>query len=255
MKYTIAWFSGSGNTLRVARELTDQLNRAGLEARLADIARSRIPPAGAHIICFPVYALGPPGVVKSYINTLPQTGGDAWLLCTMGGGAGGALRVAARLLARRRWQVRGGVELLMPNNYPIGRLPEDGGQLVGQALACTREFAQQIVAGEAAPLPGNWLTTAFSALFNAGLNLNRKRAYRSFSADDNCNSCGLCRRVCPTANIVLEGGKPRWGKDCEQCLRCLHTCPRYAISFMRCKQKGRPQYLEPQLDIDAFILR
>ena len=253
MDITIAWFSGTGNTLRAARELAARVDGPGRNVELADIARGE-KGGSIQVICFPVYGFGPPGIVKRYISNL-EDGGRAWLLCTMGGGAGSALRVTARRLSQKGWTVPGGVELLMPNNYPVGRLPGDVDRLVTEAVEKTRLFGETIAADKDSPLPGNFLTAVFSAALNAGMDLNRRRARKSFSVDESCTSCHLCRRVCPTENISLVQGLPVWGRDCEQCLRCVNVCPEYAISYMKCREKGRPQYLEPELELSRLLLR
>jgi MinD superfamily P-loop ATPase len=56
------------------------------------------------------------------------------------------------------------------------------------------------------------------------------RSTRSFSVDDNCNSCGLCERICPIDAIELQNGRPVWvKKHCTQCLGCINRCPQRAI--------------------------
>jgi ferredoxin len=55
------------------------------------------------------------------------------------------------------------------------------------------------------------------------------RADRTFSVSEECNSCGICARVCPVDNIELVGGRPEWLHHCENCLACYNWCPRKAI--------------------------
>jgi flavodoxin/Pyruvate/2-oxoacid:ferredoxin oxidoreductase delta subunit len=48
-----------------------------------------------------------------------------------------------------------------------------------------------------------------------------------------CNSCGLCIKLCPDANIQADNeGRPRWGKNCLCCLTCEMKCPRDAITSL-----------------------
>lgn len=61
-----------------------------------------------------------------------------------------------------------------------------------------------------------------------------------------CVRCGICKNVCPVANI--EGGKghlPEWQHkaDCLTCFTCYHHCPRHAIEFGRqTRKKGQYYY-------------
>jgi ferredoxin len=57
------------------------------------------------------------------------------------------------------------------------------------------------------------------------------KADRWFWVDSKCDCCGLCAKICPSANIELDGGRPKWKGNCEQCLACLQWCPREAIQF------------------------
>jgi len=47
---------------------------------------------------------------------------------------------------------------------------------------------------------------------------------QEFWADDKCNGCGICSKVCPAANIETTNEKPAWRHRCEQCLACLQWC-------------------------------
>ena len=67
-----------------------------------------------------------------------------------------------------------------------------------------------------------------------------------FSVDNNCNSCGLCTKVCPFENIELYKGKPMWHQHCTKCMACICRCPKEAIQYGKStKNKGR--YYNPLL--------
>ena len=69
---------------------------------------------------------------------------------------------------------------------------------------------------------------------------------RPFRADtEKCISCGKCAKVCPTGNIVMDGGRPRWQGNCINCLACYHYCPTRSILYgTATRHKG--QYHFPQ---------
>lgn len=53
-----------------------------------------------------------------------------------------------------------------------------------------------------------------------------------FKVSDNCIGCGLCEKNCPAQALELQNGKPIWvKKQCLVCLRCLHSCPKFAIQY------------------------
>ncbi|NLV64411.1 MAG: 4Fe-4S binding protein [Synergistaceae bacterium] len=43
-----------------------------------------------------------------------------------------------------------------------------------------------------------------------------------------CTRCGLCSKVCPVRNIILEGFHG-FGDRCLSCQRCVSLCPEEAI--------------------------
>ena len=59
----------------------------------------------------------------------------------------------------------------------------------------------------------------------------QKYADYPFTISDGCISCGLCRKVCPCKNIILEEGKPVFQHHCSNCMACVVSCPRRAIGY------------------------
>ena len=71
----------------------------------------------------------------------------------------------------------------------------------------------------------------------------RKQAFRT---TESCNGCGKCARICPVQTISMVNKKPVWGKDCVQCLACIHRCPVRGIEYGKAtERKGR--YHHPDL--------
>jgi ferredoxin len=52
---------------------------------------------------------------------------------------------------------------------------------------------------------------------------------KNIRVSSGCNSCGLCAKACPTANITLQDGKPVYSYRCCLCLRCIYSCPMKAL--------------------------
>ena len=75
-----------------------------------------------------------------------------------------------------------------------------------------------------------------SGFVNFGFN-KFARSTKAFFTEDSCNGCGLCARNCPAGTISLMNGKPAWGRQCYQCLRCIHECPQKAIQYGKGTEK------------------
>ncbi len=69
-----------------------------------------------------------------------------------------------------------------------------------------------------------------------------------FVVTDACTSCGLCYRMCPSANIDMVDGKPVFDRACTGCLGCYHRCPTQAIVFKHKVKEGR--YPNPKSTYD-----
>jgi ferredoxin len=75
---------------------------------------------------------------------------------------------------------------------------------------------------------------------------------KSFHVDDNCNSCGVCEKVCPVKNIVLTDGIPQWQHKCQHCLACINFCPEKSIQFEE-KTLKTGRYHHPEIKLKEII--
>jgi ferredoxin len=69
---------------------------------------------------------------------------------------------------------------------------------------------------------------------------------KDFNVSKECNSCGICKEVCPSENIVMINDKPNFQHHCEQCVACIQFCPKRAINYKNKTQKRR-RYTNPNI--------
>lgn len=228
----IYYFSGTGNSKWVAEELARRTGDEvqSIAALQKDGSVSVYANCGSRIgVVFPIYAWGAPLIVERFCKSLTMMEGVyAYAVCTCGDEAGLALKRLKKMFAfRAAWSVA------MPNNYVIGfdlDTPEQEAKKVEAASGKLESIAKSILAGDSVyevnEGSGARMKTGFiRPMFNTFA-----RSTRSFSVDDNCNSCGLCERICPIDAIELQNGRPVWvKKHCTQCLGCINRCPQRAI--------------------------
>lgn len=54
---------------------------------------------------------------------------------------------------------------------------------------------------------------------------------KGFSISADCISCGICSKVCPKKNIEMQDSKPVFLHNCSCCMACVSYCPKKAIKY------------------------
>lgn len=257
MSATIYYFTGTGNSLKIARDLAESLGDTEL-IPLAKATEEQLSSDRDTVgIVFPVYAWGPPSVVARFMDKV-KIGPDRYVfaVCTCGGSASGTLMKVKKQLGARGIALSSGFVILMPTNYIVwsGSLPEEKQQKmfakararVGEICAVVKEKKVQEV--EMGGLIGRVITGLVYRFAMGAFPKGDKK----FTLLETCNSCGICEKVCPVDNLEMKDGKPSWLHSCEQCLACLQWCPQEAIQ-VRKKTVGRKRYHHPEIKVNDLM--
>lgn len=264
MKREIYYFTGTGNSLHVARTLAHELD----DATLIPIARLGQEPVRTSADCigmvFPVYMWGLPLIVERFARSLVPTGAPyIFAVATYGGAMGDTLRVLKQVLAQHGIPMSSGFGVQMPTNYtPLcGAIPDAKQQKLFttakekiSAIAATVRTARTVRVET-----GNWLScivlTRLLRPRMAGRIPLMDREFRieeSRVPDNLCATCKLCARLCPVSNIEMNNGRPEWLHHCEQCLSCLQWCPAAAIQIGE-KTLNRKRYRHPAVTKEDML--
>ena len=235
-KAHIVYFSGTGCTALAAKTLNAALLNAGVRTRTSEIIWNHAPEPDADetlVLLFPVYAADVPGTVARWLSALPKrTHGTAAVVSVSGGGEvspNTACRVRSiRRLTRKGYAVISEYMLCMPSNFIIPT-PDDLAIKLLRVLPekCAR-IAAEIAAGTKRRKQPRFLDRVLLLLFSAE-KVGAKFFGKMLKAETSCNGCGLCARQCPSGNIRMQNGKPKFGWKCVLCMRCLYACPQHAI--------------------------
>ena len=255
----IFYFSGTGNSAWVARQMAQQLNdhlcfipdERGGEANYKLRADEKLG------FVFPVYAWRVPKFILRFIESMKvENVSYVYFVTTCGDDTGRMDHYFKRAARRKGWDVACGFSVIMPEAYvSLPGFDVDDKLKENRKLWEAKTRLDDIIAfvsesrkGRFDTIPGRLPWTKSIVLgwfFNTFL-----MSHKPFHTNGNCNGCGKCAKVCPLHNIEMEEHsektlRPLWHKDCVGCLRCYHSCPQRAIEYGRFT-RGKGQYLHPE---------
>ena len=247
MKSRIYFFTGTGNSLKAAKEIAAALPDCELVA-IRKGMDSAIPADCQRIgFVFPVYFWGSPAMVANFIKNADFSKQDStyfFAVATHGGSPGAALPYMRDILCDKGVQLNySGCIKILTNavfKYNISRKVEE---IIRKSNERIAEMVPDIAAMKQKPTASTgklMLRTylkSIAKVHDFGNKLN---------VSDDCISCGICQSVCPAKNIELRDGRPVFQHQCECCLACLQHCPKKAINYMR-KTQSRRRYTHPEI--------
>ena len=261
MKTTLYYFTGTGNSLWAARELTRHIPDAELVpmARLIQKGGTITAPEGRIGFIFPVYIGGPPLMVSDFAEKINLDAADEiFALVTMVKAGDGAWKQLNSILTKRSYQMDAAYSVKTPTNYMLlgDVLPEEQEiDVIADARSDLERIAGKISRGEKGFEKGTSLLNLFSGFLYSFVKGRIRKQAAQFRADEKCNNCGTCELVCPAYNITVSGvNPPVWGDACESCFACINFCPRSAIQSGK-KTGTRGRYHHPDVSITDMMVQ
>jgi len=240
MKSTIYFFTGTGNSLKVAKDLTDELG----DCELIPIAKiwqkeDLVSTAQKVGFAFPLYYSGMPKIVYDFIEKIDLVSTDYFFTIVTSAGDVTELplqQVNTLLKAKSAPKsLDAGFLVTMPNNYIIGFdiHPEQRQKEFFEREKEQIKEISEIIKNKRGNLNQEIFTKNLERAerFNAKFREDVNESDKNFYAEESCSSCGICEEVCPVNNIILTDGAPVWQHKCQQCLACINYCPEKAIQF------------------------
>lgn len=265
MRVLIYYFSGTGNTEKVAREYEAALVSEGNEVTL-----SALPLSGEEVIAthpqdydligigYPIHAFNAPEVVLKLAKNLPALEGEESKPAFIFKTSGEPVRMSdvsslklSSLLRKRGYIVKNEYQYVMPYNMIFRHDDRTVYKMWSTAKAVIPIDVREILDGT----PSRPKKVAFGPLIAGVLRIEHAFAHvnaKAYKITDKCVHCNLCVKTCPTENITVdESGKIKFGKNCTMCMRCSFNCPVNAINlglFEGWKVNGAYSFREPAPD-------
>lgn len=258
-KTKIFYFSTTGNSLSVARKISEALRNTELVSIPRTVNLETDTDADRIGFIFPVYRWGLPKMVKEFIKKTrlnPQQ--YVFAVATCGGTSAKVLFHLKKLICNSGGRLDAGFVTTegansvaeMPkfitfirklNKKKYGSFKERKTEIIDIIKNNKKHKPESSSFG--ANLAGNILNILSSNMIN--------KMDQYFTVDDKCIQCKTCERLCPNGNIVLVDGKPKWNNNCELCNACIQWCPRQAIHY----QNESCRYHNPEIKASDLFVR
>ncbi|MBI9051142.1 MAG: EFR1 family ferrodoxin, partial [Anaerolineaceae bacterium] len=173
-------------------------------------------------------------------------------ICTRGGTQSDAFNYINEIVKPQGKRLNAQLNITMPWNHPLGKenviernepekviaLDEKMREKVDLFSEVLRNEADYTIADTEADynIPA-WINWLFGALLSHSMNYQlHEHSYQNlirFYADDTCNGCSICEKVCLSRRITMEKNKPIWQTEskCYACFACINFCPQKAIQI------------------------
>lgn len=258
MKNVIYYFTGTGNSLALAKKIAASLGDCEVIpiASLKDTPKLAPVADRVGIIC-PVYFLGLSLMVAEFAARFDRSkAGYTFAVVTFGGsGSEPALRQLDGLVKKQDDRgLDAGFSVKMPGNYILmydspDRKSQD--ELFVSAEHRQKEIVPVIERCEHRKIPWSPAGSLLHAVAYPWFASHARKKAREFTVSSACTSCGTCAAICPAKNIDLVEGRPVWKDRCEVCLGCIQLCPAQAIQAGK-KTAGRSRYRNPDIALDEL---
>lgn len=257
MKVKIYYFSGTGNSLKVAKDLSNYFDDVELiHIRKENLKESINVDSDIIGIISPVIFSGVPKFVQGFIENMKIQNKDYYIfsVVTYGSknGMGVAFEQVNKLLVKKGQYLSAAFGIQMPHNMPAKdhvMTEQERKNLFENEMNYIPNIVKAIKEKEVVSFKINPIKGFFEKMTYNGVNsLSKKNPFdKGFKVDDKCISCTRCSKVCPTNNIKMIDGKPKWKLDeCQFCFACVQWCPTAAIQYKK-SSIGIERYTHPEI--------
>jgi len=265
-KTVLFYFTGTGNSLAVAKRIADGLSAAIVVPMLKGDAHTYINEETEKIgLIYPIYMNAVPRVVITFIKDLKLISGTyVFAIATHGGIPGMSGLYLDKVLKKYKINLDAYYEIKMINNTPKGVAPKLLMKLNWELDITTRKINNMLTeVNSSVENIANKITNRENTTFQDLTSISKRMSYwlmnlmwyisgkstpkLNFLLDECCIGCGLCEKVCTTKRIKMNKDKPEWiNENCNFCYACFNYCPVQAIGVKHYTKKlGR--YHHPEI--------
>ena len=256
MNTALYYFSGTGNSLSVAKSIKEGLGKCEIFPIIGCLKQKTIQVTAQRIgLVFPMHFMGVPRIVLEFL-TKARFNNPQYIFVVVTGANpkfGNAFSQVEKSLLATNTKLNAGYFVpMVAAHFPYIKLSAT------KQPAIQYQEAKEKVSHICENI--RQLTTEFDTEFTIVGEIKQlvsKKATsneKHFTVGDGCIRCGYCMQVCPFQNIRLHGKQIQWMDNCHSCFACLHFCSKSVIQYKKLSI-GKPRYHHPSISLNDIALQ
>lgn len=279
MSTEIYYFSGTGNSLYVAKSLRDEIGNTKLIPMVSLLEKENIKSCAQTVgFVFPVYLSSVPKPVKLFLKKL-DIGSATYIfsVATRLGTFHSADVYVEKAVEKKGKYLDSFFIVNMPNNSPCGLVPKSFPGFKKRVENWTSEIKKEKILQQE-PRVLEQLSFITEQVLGKGKHKDERSRFQSaykhllyfltplaerlgdketipFYTDTSCTACGMCKEVCPSGKIAMEQTKPEWRAeiDCYFCFACFNLCPQQSVLIKDRYELKEGRYLYPGVEPHEIV--
>lgn len=249
-KISIFYFSGTGNSKRIALWLSEFAVEKRILCNRIDLScinigfLQNVDPQSLIVFISPIHGFNYPKITLDFIRTFPYGENHVVLMNTRAavkignriipGVTGIAFILSSLLLKRKGYRIVGQIPFDMPSNWisvhPAIRV-RTANFIFEKSYYRVKKHFEKLSSGKRdyasrKDIVQDIIISPISLVYYL---LGRFFLAKSYYASWKCLNCNLCMKSCPVKAIKKVYGRPYWTFKCENCMKCMNRCPVNAI--------------------------
>ena len=254
----IFYFTGTGNSLYIAKKIKESFRKTEIISipQVIDDEKKEYDDEVVGIV-FPTYSCNIPKIVKEFLKNVSFKAKYKFAIATYGNninGDGDVVGSFNNLTKSLEMPFDYINSILMVDNYlDIFEVEKELSKVPSKEIDKNlKKIILDIENGKKYIKKTSIIRKGFTVILKPSAKIiDNGLASKDFVINNKCESCGTCAKVCPTKNILVEDGKPLFGKKCIKCYACIHACPKNAMHLK--SEKSSKRYRNPNVSLKEII--
>ncbi len=256
MNTALYYFSGTGNSLSVARSIKNHIKGSELYPIIGCLKQKPVKVTAQRVgIIFPMHFMGVPRIVREFLAEV-NFHNPKYIFVVVTGASprfGNALSEVEKFVSKAKAKLNAGYFIpMVAAHFPYLQLTKakQPDQLYQEAQEKVLYICKNVEKFK------NEFDDEVTLLGNVKQLLTKEpnSSHKHFTVGEGCIRCGYCMQVCPFQNIRLHGKQVQWLNNCHYCFACLHFCSQSVIQYKKLSV-GKPRNHHPSIDLNDISLQ